>query len=66
MKDALESLEMSKERSRLQKQEEEEEQKVIDIYLKIKQRMECLRKKKELEVRGRFHPRVMSDSTATS
>ncbi|XP_052128300.1 cilia- and flagella- associated protein 210-like isoform X2 [Frankliniella occidentalis] len=50
-KNALESIEMSKERKRIQKQEEEDEEKVIQIYLKIKQRMECMRKKREAEAK---------------
>lgn len=49
-KDALESIEMNKEKIKMQKQEDEDEDKVIQIYLRVKQRMECLRKKREIEV----------------
>lgn len=34
----------------MEKQEDEDEEKVIQIYLRVKQRMECLRKKREQEV----------------
>ncbi|KAJ1524350.1 hypothetical protein ONE63_010852 [Megalurothrips usitatus] len=54
-KAALESIEMNNQKIKMQKQEEEDEEKVIQIYLRVKERMEWLRKKHEAEARKAKH-----------